>query len=255
MKQPRQKTRAELSVYLFGKGIEIGALQKSLDLSNSSVQSVKYVDRMPTAELRKHYPELAELTLIEPDVVDDAQILKNFSDESLDFIIANHLIEHMENPIQAIETWLRKLKPGGIIYMAMPDKRFTFDKKRPLTTFKHLLDDYRLPRSKRKSEDKKHFKEWVYLTEKRTGKDAQQRLKHLLDINYSIHFHVWTSTTFHKFLTSLQEKLDFPFEILDYSDPLPEGNEGIFVLKKHGSPPNAQNPSLIERVKSFLAGN
>ena len=37
------------------------------------------------------------------DVVDDAQTLATFPDESVDFVIANHVLEHLEDPIGALE--------------------------------------------------------------------------------------------------------------------------------------------------------
>jgi len=34
------------------------------------------------------------------------------------------------------------LKPGGCMLLILPDKRFTFDHKRAVTTFNHLIDDF-----------------------------------------------------------------------------------------------------------------
>ena len=61
---------------------------------------------------------------------------------SQDFIIANHFLEHTENPIGTIETHLGKLKPGGVLFYAVPDKRYTFDFRRPVTPIEHMVADY-----------------------------------------------------------------------------------------------------------------
>ena len=77
---------------------------------------------------------------------------------SQDFIIANHFIEHTEDPIGTIKRFLTVLRPQGILYMAVPDKRFTFDLERPLTSLEHLLRDHTEgPEWSRES----HFREWA----------------------------------------------------------------------------------------------
>lgn len=42
------------------------------------------------------------------------------ADLSLDFIFSSHLLEHLTNPIEAIEYWNSKLKPSGILFMYLP---------------------------------------------------------------------------------------------------------------------------------------
>ncbi len=116
---------AVASHYLKGTGIEIGALHNPLKVSSSA--KIKYVDRMPVAELRKQYPELASKDLVEADIIDNGEKLATVANASQDFVIANHFIEHCENPIDALKNLARVLKKDGIIYMCVPDKRYTFD--------------------------------------------------------------------------------------------------------------------------------
>lgn len=52
------------------------------------------------------------------------------------------MIEHTENVFKTIQHYLRVLKKDGILYYAMPDKRFIFDKNRKLTTYEHLKTAY-----------------------------------------------------------------------------------------------------------------
>ena len=80
-----------------GSGLEIGALQMPLRLPAGA--SVRYVDRFDVEELRSHYPELDDFELVAPDVIDDGEVLGTIPDESADFLIANHMIEHCEDPI------------------------------------------------------------------------------------------------------------------------------------------------------------
>ena len=116
--------------------MEVGALHQPLPVPDRA--HVAYVDRLPLNELRRHYPELDGYDLVEPDILDDGESLGSLADGSQDFVIANHFIEHTQDPLGTIANHLRVLRPGGILYMAVPDKRFTFDRDRPPTTIDHL---------------------------------------------------------------------------------------------------------------------
>jgi SAM-dependent methyltransferase len=81
-------------------------------------------------------------SLTSPDFLTDASRLYFAEDDNCDFVCSSHVLEHLSNPIRALKEWIRVLKPGGIIYCAVPDKRFTFDHKRKRTTLRHLEKDY-----------------------------------------------------------------------------------------------------------------
>lgn len=53
----------------------------------------------------------------------DATILP-FKDNSIDFIVSSHAIEHMVNIERMFKEWYRVLKKNGIIGFVMPDKRY-----------------------------------------------------------------------------------------------------------------------------------
>lgn len=75
--------------------------------------------------------------------ITEASRLTGIADGSYDFILASHVLEHTANPLKTIAEWLRVLRPGGALVIIVPDKKTTFDHKRPLTTFEHLLEDYK----------------------------------------------------------------------------------------------------------------
>jgi ubiquinone/menaquinone biosynthesis C-methylase UbiE len=130
-------------LYLEGTGIESGALHNPMPVDRRRAM-VRYVDRLPLEEQRRHYPSLPT-TLVVPDIIGDADRLTPLADASQDFVIANHLLEHLPDPIGALKEWYRVLRPGGILFLAPPDKRLTFDKNRPRTTLAHLVADHRDP--------------------------------------------------------------------------------------------------------------
>lgn len=62
-----------------------------------------------------------------------------FNDESYDFVVSSHVIEHFFDPIKAIKEWLRVVKVGGYVYIISPHKERTFDKERLRTTLGILI--------------------------------------------------------------------------------------------------------------------
>lgn len=199
------------SFYLEGEGLEIGALHHPLTLTSKA--KVKYVDRLSVNELRSHYPELNDVDLVNVDIIDDGERLLTIENGSKDFIIANHMLEHCMNPIQTIQNFSSKLKSGGIIYIAIPDKRFSFDRDRDLTSFDHLIGDYH-----NKNDQFIHYIEWAkFVNGIKDEPDILQQARHLYQMQYSIHFHVWDYYTFVAFLLKTNEFLKFKFDILNIS--------------------------------------
>ena len=73
----------------------------------------------------------------------EASNLINIPNEKYEFIIASHCLEHCANTLKTVEEWLRVLKKGGIIMLILPQPDSTFDHKRKITNFNHLLEDYK----------------------------------------------------------------------------------------------------------------
>ena len=65
------------------------------------------------------------------DLVCDAMDLP-FEDNSVDYIVSSHAIEHMLDVEKAFNEWVRVLKPGGLMAHKMPDvKYFQHDNDNP----------------------------------------------------------------------------------------------------------------------------
>jgi ubiquinone/menaquinone biosynthesis C-methylase UbiE len=79
--------------------------------------------------------------------VADALDLTGTDDATYDFILASHVLEHLANPLRALEEWKRVLVPDGIVAIVVPHKSVTFDHRRPFTTFEHIEEDYLQNRS------------------------------------------------------------------------------------------------------------
>lgn len=76
------------------------------------------------------------------DLIIDAHQMPLLNDDEFDVVCSSHTIEHLVNPLLALEEWRRVLKPNGYILSIIPNKVMTFDHKRDLTSLEHLIEDY-----------------------------------------------------------------------------------------------------------------
>jgi len=239
------------SNYLKGTGIEIGALNYPLKVP--AHVNVKYLDRMSAEDHLAIFKDYKIKDLVKVDIIGNGETLDTVGEGTQDFVIANHFIEHCQNPIMTIENMLRVLKTGGLIFMAIPDKRYTFDINRKTTTMKHFIKDYEEGPA---WSERRHYLDFVKNTEwskdATTDEDIRNICQHLKDINFSIHYHVWTHSTMIDFFETMLHKLKFRFEIILAVAPHNGSNESIFILRKRGAPRDQLNqPSVImERVEN-----
>jgi SAM-dependent methyltransferase len=140
--------RVDISAYLDSlrgkKGIEIGGPSgifhdllpiysvidaiDSVNHSNNTIWMNQLAEQLAENYRRKYICDAADLSII--------------PDASYDFILSSHCLEHIANPLKAMGEWLRILKHGAYLLLIVPDKRYTFDHLRPITSFNHLLRDY-----------------------------------------------------------------------------------------------------------------
>jgi SAM-dependent methyltransferase len=213
-------TRDDLAFrYLHGEGIEIGALYRPQRVPSDA--RVRFVDHGGVEELRRVYPDHDWVQ--EPDVVDEAERLDKFADESLDFVIANHVLEHVEDPVAALTAFIRVLRPGGVVFLTLPDPRYSFDGRRERTTVAHVLRDHRHgPETSRQE----HYEEWAHVIEGLVDReDIERRTAEFAGAGTRNHFHVWELGTFLELLFALE--LPVAIEAAQATEP-----EFALVLRK-----------------------
>ncbi|MCB0322836.1 MAG: methyltransferase domain-containing protein [Bdellovibrionales bacterium] len=210
---------------LSGKGLEIGPLHRPMVRHDG--MDIDYIDRCTVAELREHYPELNELPLVEPDIIGDAETLEGVPDRAYDFLISAHVIEHMKNPLGSLAQWCRVVRPGGLIYLIVPDKRATFDKKRVRTTLAHLVLDYRRPSAER---DYEHYLDYAVHVHDKDAQEAVIEADRLIETDYSIHFHVFLPSDVIRLLRWFSENIR-PLSIVEGPVMTPGSDEFHFLLK------------------------
>jgi SAM-dependent methyltransferase len=211
--------------YLAGDGLEVGALHLPLPLPRGA--RARYVDRMSLADLRLHYPELDEYDLVTPDFIDDGEALTSVPSDSMDFVIVNHLIEHTQDPIAALQAQARVLRVGGILYLAAPDRRRTsFDRDREETTLEHLIQDHEVGPEISRS---RHYLEWSRLAIRVPADEVAEHAATLEGQDYSIHFHTFTLTSFLALIHHSREAYDLPLEIVASET---NGHEFIVIARR-----------------------
>lgn len=89
--------------YFVGNGIDVGGGHDSLAL---------YVELFP----------LIRNVVIYDAPQGDAQKLGNVDDNSFDFLFSSHCLEHVRDPVEALTNWIRVIKPGGHLVIAVPDE-------------------------------------------------------------------------------------------------------------------------------------
>ncbi|CAN5515016.1 hypothetical protein BH10ACI4_BH10ACI4_01070 [soil metagenome] len=68
--------------------------------------------------------------------------LANIPDNSYDFVLSSHNLEHMANPVKALREWKRVLRPEGALIVVLPYYKKTFDHRREPTRVDHILEDF-----------------------------------------------------------------------------------------------------------------
>jgi SAM-dependent methyltransferase len=101
---PRRYERGDFERYLIGRGIDIGCGDDPLFVEEGSVRGYDKLDG-------------------------DALYMAGIADESYDFVYSSHCLEHMPDVKLALTNWLRILRPGGILYVVVPDFEL-YEKKR-----------------------------------------------------------------------------------------------------------------------------
>jgi SAM-dependent methyltransferase len=204
--------------YLRGSGIEFGALDAPVALPRSV--EVRYAD---VGDAKANYEKAGT-----PDIVADIETMDCIKDRSLDFVVANHVLEHVENPLRAFEMIHRVLRPGGIAFITLPDKRFSFDRKRPLTPLDHLIADYE---NGPKGSLAAHYDDYVENAFGLAGTERQIMVDQFLARHANIHFHVWDFEAMAMMFTYVASR--FGFSIIH--SELNGKSEGLWILRRSAS--------------------
>lgn len=75
-------------------------------------------------------------------IIEDAVNMSSIKGEQYDFCISSNNLEHIANPLKAIQEFKRIVKKNGLILIVVPKKESNFDHRRSVTKMEHIIDDY-----------------------------------------------------------------------------------------------------------------
>jgi SAM-dependent methyltransferase len=75
-------------------------------------------------------------------IIAEGSCLFSVADNSYDFVLSSHNLEHFANPVKALKEWKRITRTHGSLILALPDYRRTFDHRRTPTPVEHMLEDF-----------------------------------------------------------------------------------------------------------------
>lgn len=136
-----RKKRIISALRLDGNGIEYGPLHKAIvPKSGCSVKYVDYTDKKGLAEHYANDPNVDVNLIPEIDIVTGGRRIVNFVDpDSIDFVVASHVLEHVPDFLTWLEDNMTILKVGGRVGVAYPDRRYCFDLKRQPSKFSEMI--------------------------------------------------------------------------------------------------------------------
>lgn len=235
----RTRTRAKFAALLEGDGLEIGALNDPLPIPRAT--GVLYSDWLPPEQLLPGSRV--------PDILSDSESFPSVADHTFDFVVANHVLEHLTDPIGALIEWHRILRIGGLLMLTLPDKRFTFDAHRRRTPLSHLVADHQ-SREPPELRNRDHLEDWATHVESLPHGSSERAtwIEAQLRSGYSVHNHVWIPTDIVELVEWLNRTSTTRWNLLRFANTSPLTNEFILMLEAH-----AKTPRRLGRLRTRLA--
>ena len=227
--------RAVAATHLRGEGVEFGALHQPLEVDRRRCV-VRYADRLSKDEAQAQFPELRDsfgVDVVDPDILVDLNRsdLSELRSHAFDFFIANDVIEHLANPVRFLKNLHDVMKPGALLFLSVPDRDYTFDRTRDLTTAEHLWREHE---RNVKTVSTAHLRDFIVHTEPAGLPRHPWRRWRLYKYHRerSIHVHVWTQASFDDFLARTCERLSLTFEIVDHVESRDAAGSMVYVLRR-----------------------
>jgi SAM-dependent methyltransferase len=123
------------------EGLEVGAFDLPVVVPDGRDAGPRcwFADMRSTEELASEFGVALEALAPIEWVVQRARPLAAQIPRRFDYVILCHVLEHVPEPIGFLADARDLLRPGGVLFLAVPDKRATLDATRPSTTIDHLL--------------------------------------------------------------------------------------------------------------------
>lgn len=120
--------------------LEIGALDAPTFSRDEC--DVRFLDYASTEELARKgvdNPRYRLDRIVAVDYICPTPDYDRYIHDRFDLVIANHVIEHVPDTLGWLSSIEALLRPGGKLFLSVPDKRYTFDIARRCTNFIDLM--------------------------------------------------------------------------------------------------------------------
>jgi len=198
---------------LAGDGVEIGAQYVPTKVDPAKAR-VEYVDAVTNEHLASRY-DLGSKPLVPLAHIVEGVELTPYADAAKDFLIAHHVLEHIDDPVGAVVEWLRVLKDGGILFISVPNFRSNwFDFRRTPPDRAHFALDHADPAG-RPARNFQHYCDmaqsmWQWPAgDPRIAAQAQA----WTDAEDRHHYHVWDETALRAVLELASEAAGHPLRM------------------------------------------
>lgn len=148
--QSRIRNRQAYLPYVVNKrGLEIGG-PSEVFRRGCPLGIYPHVDVLDNCDFSKStvWAEQQETYTFDPEkkpgksIFCDGSDLVSVKDNTYDFVLSSHNLEHFANPVKALKEWERVIRPAGALILVLPYCKRTFDHRREPTSVEHMLEDF-----------------------------------------------------------------------------------------------------------------
>jgi SAM-dependent methyltransferase len=227
--------------------LEVGALNTPTIRPGECETS--FLDWFHTDELRaKHLenPRIDTDDLVAVDHVVKSRDFADHIDTPVDLLIANHVLEHVPDPIHWLAQARRCVMPEGRLFLCVPDRRYTFDYFRRESDAVDIVTANAEAHERPTAADiARHLYYWTDVTHieiwetgpplrfkpRMTFDEALSQAAVLAEVYTDIHVWVFTTETFLRTFRALRDSGHIDWEIEAFEDVQPAQNEMRVLLR------------------------
>jgi SAM-dependent methyltransferase len=222
--------RQMFAQHVTGTGLEFGAGPNPFPLLPDC--EVEYCDLFDDDEGCK--PGYGNVEFVNIDHKTSMDTFEGITRTDYDFILSSHSIEHTPEPMKFLKLSYEHLRNGGILWLAIPHKGYTFDVYRDETTLSHFVQDYHKYDVKN---DVLHVIEYFTLAHNKYAggnADPNERAQTFLSGSrnfFDLHWHTFTPNNFRKLILWFDENVYHWSEIYIFDVLELENGSNEFYVK------------------------
>ena len=233
-----------------------GDLRSALEIGALNTPTIRpgecetaFMDWFSTDELRSLNFDNPKVEVEDLVWVDHVVKSRNFADAigyQVDLLIANHVLEHVPDPIHWLGQASQCVNPDGRLFLCVPDRRYTYDYFRRESDAVDLVEaNLEAPDRATAADIARHLYYWTDITHmeiwetgaplrfkpQMTFDEALERATLMAETYSGIHVWVFTSQTFLRTFKALRDSGHIDWEIEAFEDVQPGQNEMRMLLR------------------------